>query len=115
MFHRMLVPLDGSSQADRILPYASWLANRLQIPILLLSIIDLRVASSARGRGEVEQQLQQAVDRLHGEGVQATMAITAGRPAEEILGVAESQGCDHRPVHLYQAKFGSWTSGPGHR
>jgi nucleotide-binding universal stress UspA family protein len=94
MFHRMLVPLDGSSQADSILPYASWLAHRLQIPILLLSIIDLRVASSVRGRGDVEQQLQQAVDRLHREGVQATMAITAGRAAEEILGVAESQGCD---------------------
>jgi nucleotide-binding universal stress UspA family protein len=94
MFHRMLVPLDGSAQADRILPYASWLANRLHIPILLLSIVDLRVASSARGRGDVEQQLQQAVDRLHREGMQATMAITAGRPAEEILGVAASQGCD---------------------
>jgi nucleotide-binding universal stress UspA family protein len=94
MFHRMLVPLDGSAQADRILPYASWVANRLQIPIFLLSIVDLRVAASARGRGDVEQQLQQAVDRLHREGVQATMAITAGRPAEEILGVAESQGCD---------------------
>jgi nucleotide-binding universal stress UspA family protein len=94
MFHRMLVPLDGSAQADRILPYASWLATRLHIPILLLSIVDLRVTSSARGRGEVEQQLQQAVDRLRREGVQATVAITAGRPAEEILGVAESQGCD---------------------
>jgi nucleotide-binding universal stress UspA family protein len=94
MFERMLVPLDGSAQADRILPYASGLATRLQIPLLLLSIVDLRVASSARGRGDVEQQLQQAVDRLHREGVQATMAITAGRPAEEILGVAESQGCD---------------------
>jgi nucleotide-binding universal stress UspA family protein len=94
MFQRMLVPLDGSAQADRILPYASGLANRLHSPILLLSIVDLRVASSARGRGDVEQQLQRAVDRLHHEGVQATMAITAGRPAEEILGVAESQGCD---------------------
>jgi nucleotide-binding universal stress UspA family protein len=94
MFQRMLVPLDGSAQADRILPYASLLANRLHIPILLLSIVDLRVASSVRGRGDVEQQLQQAVDHLHREGVQATMAITAGRPAEEILGVAESQGCD---------------------
>ncbi|HEX9872561.1 MAG TPA: universal stress protein [Candidatus Tectomicrobia bacterium] len=94
MFHRMLVPLDGSTQADRILPYASWLANGLHIPILLLSIVDLRITSSARGRGDVEQQLQQAVDRLHREGVQATMAMTAGRPSEEILGVAESQGCD---------------------
>ena len=94
MFQRMLVPLDGSAQADRILPYASRLANRLHIPILLLSIVDLRVASSARGRGDVEQQLQQAVDRLQREGVQATMAVTAGRPAEEILGVAESQACD---------------------
>jgi nucleotide-binding universal stress UspA family protein len=94
MFHRMLVPLDGSVQADRIVPYASWLAKHLHTAILLLSIVDLRVASSARGRGDVEQELQQAVDRLHREGVQATMAITAGRPAEEILGVAESQGCD---------------------
>jgi nucleotide-binding universal stress UspA family protein len=94
MFHRMLVPLDGSPQADRILPYASSWASRLHIPILLLSIVDLRVASSVRGHGDVERQLQQAVDRLHREGVQAAVAITAGRPAEEILGVAESQGCD---------------------
>jgi nucleotide-binding universal stress UspA family protein len=94
MFHRMLVPLDGSAQAARILPYASWLADRLRIPILLLSIVDLRAAASARGQGDVEQQLQQAVDRLLREGVPATVAITAGRPAEEILGVAESQGCD---------------------
>jgi nucleotide-binding universal stress UspA family protein len=94
MFQRMLVALDGSAQADRILPYASRLAKRLHIPILLLSILDLRAASSARGRGDVEQQLQQAVDRLHREGIHATMAVTAGRPAEEILGVAASQACD---------------------
>jgi nucleotide-binding universal stress UspA family protein len=94
MFQRMLVPLDGSAQAGRILPYASGLATRLHIPILLLSVVDLRVASSARGRGDVEQQLQQAVDRLYCDGVEATMAITAGRPAEEILGVADSQKCD---------------------
>ena len=94
MSQRMLVPLDGSAQAERILPYASRVANCLHIPILLLSIIDLRVASSARARGDVERQLQQAVDRLRREGVQATVAISAGRPAEEMLGVAESQGCD---------------------
>ncbi|HSF31484.1 MAG TPA: universal stress protein [Candidatus Tectomicrobia bacterium] len=94
MFRRMLVPVDGSPQANRILPYASSWASRLHIPILLLSIVDLRVASSVRGQGDVEHQLQQAVDRLHREGVQAAVAITAGRPAEEILGVADSQGCD---------------------
>jgi nucleotide-binding universal stress UspA family protein len=94
MFHRMLVPLDGSPEADRILPYAASWASRLRIPMLLLSIVDLRVASSVRGHGDVERQLQQGVDRLHREGVQATVAVTAGRPAEEILGVAESQGCD---------------------
>jgi nucleotide-binding universal stress UspA family protein len=94
MFPAHASATDGSAQADRILPYASGLATRLHIPILLLSIVDLRVASSARGRGDVEQQIQQAVDRLHRDGVQATMAITAGRPAEEIMGVAESQECD---------------------
>jgi nucleotide-binding universal stress UspA family protein len=94
MFRRMLVPLDGSPQADRILPYASWLAHHLRIPILLLSILDLRAAASTRGHGDVEQDLQRAVDCLHQEGVQATMATTAGRPAEEILGVAEGQACD---------------------
>src|SRR5262245_20201770 len=94
MFQRMLVPLDGSAQADRVLPYASGLATRLHTTLLLLSIVDLRVASSARARGDVEQHLQQAVDRLHRQGVQATVAISAGRPAEEMLAVAESQGCD---------------------
>ena len=36
MLQRMLVPLDGSAQADRILPYVSELAARLHTPVLLL-------------------------------------------------------------------------------
>ena len=40
MFKKVLVPLDGSEVAQSILPYVSQLAKGLNIPIVLLSVIN---------------------------------------------------------------------------
>ncbi|MGN6733554.1 MAG: universal stress protein [Candidatus Binatia bacterium] len=40
MFTRILVPLDGSNNAERALPYARALARTLEIPVTLITVIE---------------------------------------------------------------------------
>jgi nucleotide-binding universal stress UspA family protein len=95
MFQRMLVPLDGSPQAEQILPALVWLARRFSIPLTLLSVLDPDAAlPAAQMEGEGVQQLQGLVAQLMGEGVQAASMVVVGRPAAAILRVAEHQGCN---------------------
>jgi nucleotide-binding universal stress UspA family protein len=42
MFHRILIPLDGSSLAEKVLPYAVDLARKLQAQLVLLTVLKPR-------------------------------------------------------------------------
>ena len=46
MYNRILIPLDGSKTAEKVLPYARYLAATLKLPVELLEVID--VAEVAR-------------------------------------------------------------------
>ena len=41
MYHKIIVPLDGSRSAENVLPYARVLARGLKIPVELLGVLDL--------------------------------------------------------------------------
>jgi nucleotide-binding universal stress UspA family protein len=41
MYTRLLIPLDGSKTAEKVLPYARFLAARLKLPVELLEVIDI--------------------------------------------------------------------------
>jgi nucleotide-binding universal stress UspA family protein len=41
MYSKILIPLDGSKTAEKVLPYARCLAGRFKIPIELLAVIDI--------------------------------------------------------------------------
>ena len=41
MYSRMLIPLDGSKTAEKVLPYARYLAGKFRIPVELLAVIDI--------------------------------------------------------------------------
>lgn len=41
MYTRLLVPLDGSKTAEKVLPYARFLAATLKLPVELLEVIDI--------------------------------------------------------------------------
>ena len=53
MYKKILVPLDGSKTAENVLPYARCFARNLQIPVELLTVVDLaeltRNVSAAEG------------------------------------------------------------------
>ncbi|MBI2531249.1 MAG: universal stress protein, partial [Deltaproteobacteria bacterium] len=54
MYTRMLIPLDGSTVAEQVLPYARFLAKGLAIPVDLLEVVDADalqlLADPERGR-----------------------------------------------------------------
>jgi len=41
MYTKLLIPLDGSKTAEKVLPYARFLAGKLKIPVELLGVIDM--------------------------------------------------------------------------
>ena len=41
MYSKILIPLDGSTTAEKVLPYARYLAGKFKIPIELLAVIDI--------------------------------------------------------------------------
>jgi nucleotide-binding universal stress UspA family protein len=41
MYNRILVPLDASKTAEKVLPFARFLARRLKLPVELLEVIDV--------------------------------------------------------------------------
>jgi nucleotide-binding universal stress UspA family protein len=40
MYTKMLIPLDGSKTAEKVLPYARYFAGKLKLPVELLAVID---------------------------------------------------------------------------
>ncbi len=51
MYKRILVPLDGSKLSESVLPYATFVANRLQLPIDLLHVIDAENGMGSHAKG----------------------------------------------------------------
>jgi CRP/FNR family cyclic AMP-dependent transcriptional regulator len=95
MFHHVLVPLDGSPQADTILPYVSWLAKQLHMSMTLLSVADTHGATPpGAGQWDGTRRLQALVNRLVDDGIQAALAVAVGGPAREILRIADDRRCN---------------------
>ena len=41
MYSKILVPLDGSKTAEKVLPYARYLAGKFKVPVELLAVVDI--------------------------------------------------------------------------
>jgi nucleotide-binding universal stress UspA family protein len=46
MYSRILVPLDGSKTAEKVLPYTRFLAEKSKVPVELLAVIDIAEVGS---------------------------------------------------------------------
>jgi nucleotide-binding universal stress UspA family protein len=71
MYTKILIPLDGSKTAEKILPYARFLARGLGIPIELLGVIDVAEMAThvAAGKarylnGMVEEDVRKSFEYL---------------------------------------------------
>jgi nucleotide-binding universal stress UspA family protein len=94
MSERIIVPLDGSSTAEIALPYAIELARNLRAEIVLVSVVEpgfgdsdhLYTAYLQSMAGQVQGQLGEL---KAGEKTEIQSRVLQGRPADEILRLAE--------------------------
>ena len=74
MYHKILVPLDGSKRAEKILPHVEELARRYKAKIIFLQVVEYKTIATTEGAfinysdTEFEQTKKQA--ETHLEGIQ---------------------------------------------
>ena len=97
MFTKMLIPLDGSRTAEKVLPYARALGGVLKIPVELLAVVDIGdmathiTASKARFLDTMVQDAERSSQEyLKGIAAKATGVnikwnVEKGRPEEVII------------------------------
>lgn len=95
MTKRILVPLDGSPLAERVLPHVRKLLLRQDAEVMLLHVLQRLPPADYRNAGALEaeaarRELEALQQQLAGEGARARIAFMTGDPAEEILEFAEA-------------------------
>lgn len=90
MLQRILVPLDGSPFADRILEQVERLLVSPDQALLLLTVLPAHDDPTvhAQARRDAEAHLTGVRDRLRARGVSASFEVMTGDPAEAIAGEA---------------------------
>ena len=124
MFKKILVPLDGSEHARKIVGWATGLARVLGAEIILLSVIDpedidfleattrgLEKRSAAGGSAvspavrtpsdvinraiaQAENDLQSEAEKIGSAGVKSSISVRAGSLAEVIVSEAHAESVD---------------------
>ena len=109
-FNRILVPLDGSSLAEKALPVATTLAEKFESTIILLHVLDIPTASAPASHPAVtidwviearKQALREAESYLnvrqieiHQQGIKVRALLRDTSPAKDILDVAAAEKID---------------------
>ncbi len=108
MYQRILVPLDGSSLSEAVLPHAEKLANALNVEIVLLHVnispaaeFDLHESPLAPQTREnkilhadEKNYLKNTCTKLECKGLRVTYLIRDGAVAETIMEAAETLQAD---------------------
>lgn len=134
MFKKVLVPVDNSGLARDFMPYVSQIAKGLEIPVVLLSVVDPRPFGGGRSLraeyqqfvtdenfetavSETERRLNEELgEPLRQQGLRVEAVAALGEPAVEIVRTASNKGCDliamstHGRGRLGRAFLGSVTS-----
>jgi len=125
MYKTILVPLDGSKEAETIMDYIEELAGRLQARVLILHIfeepmilrddevIDVSAQQQKQRQKQTESYLKGVQKKLGEKGIEALYYIAYGPVVRTILIVAEQHDVDLIALSSrgLNGSFGSvWTS-----
>jgi nucleotide-binding universal stress UspA family protein len=106
MYKRALVPLDGSSMAERIFPFILQIAGPLDLEVVLVRVMPpispyaiegstyFTVDDIAARLAEAQEYLAPLAADLRGRGVRATTDARHGEPVREIVAAAREHGAD---------------------
>jgi manganese transport protein len=129
MYRKILIALENSPTDDAALPHAANLARVCGAELLLAHVADgygARYQGSLNLSDSEEMQRDQAyLDRrrqeLESAGLSARAMLRTGPPAERLVELAESEGCDliamatHRHGAIADLVLGSVASSVRHR
>ncbi len=135
MYRTILVPLDGSERAERILPYVEELAQKFAAKLVLLQVIDLTVFMATphemgqyydpnqfeQFRVEAQTYLETLQADLGQKGIAAAINVGNGPVVTAILAEAAEHNVDliamasHGRSGLARAFYGSVASGVLHQ
>src|SRR5918999_4663530 len=88
MYSRMLIPLDGSSTAEAVLPYARSLARRLNLPVELLGVVDVVALSMGAPRSSA-RHYDTLISKSIGSSEAYLARIAATFPKQDVKGTTE--------------------------
>ncbi len=121
MYKKILVALDHTGADNSLLPHITELARLAGSELVLLHVTTgwisywgrhLKTDESAETR-EDEAYLLDVTQRLTAEGFQVRSLLAIGQPHQEILNIAQAEGCDliamttHGHRFLYDIVVGS--------
>jgi nucleotide-binding universal stress UspA family protein len=136
MYNTILVPLDGSKRAEKILPHVERLALGFDSIVIFLRVIEtdfaytspysyytnagLEKAGREKLRGEAESYLGGLQGEFYEKGIQVRFLVSEGPVVRTILHVAKREGADliaiasHGRTGLAQVFYGSVAAGVLH-
>ncbi len=135
MYKTMLVPLDGSKRAERILRHVEELAQRYDATVVFLRVVEpvlvratlegaypvLEQQEFERRREEAESYLAARQGEFREKGIEARARVVHGPVVEAIIDAAERERADliaiasHGRSGLSRVFYGSVAAGVLHR
>ena len=134
MYHKILVPLDGSKRAEKILPHVEELAIRYKTKVIFFQVIEYKTIATPEGAfinysdQEFDQIKKQAETYLEGiqeafrlKDIESQTLVTYGPVVESIINMAAQEGVDlialasHGRGGLSRVFYGSVAAGLLHR
>jgi len=109
MYHKIMVPLDGSQVAECVIPHIETIAGKSGIRVELVSVIEPleiptrgKIAISddeikqiyAEDKKEAAKYLDQVAARLAQAGIKADTVILSGKPADSLVRYAVDNKVD---------------------
>lgn len=124
MFKKILVPLDGSDLAAKILPQVEELAKCMNAQVTLLSVGSSNICpaggdAAKGGTGEaapcpetpLANHLEQLTGKLRAAGIEANWVYKEGQPAREIVSYADENQMDLIALASHGAGVVAWLLG----
>ena len=134
MYHKILVPLDGSKRAEKILPHVEELALRYKAKVIFLHVVEYKAIPTSEGEyinltgQEFDQVKKQAETHLAGiqgefreKNIESRSHVIYGSAVEGIINIAAQEGVDlialasHGRGGLARVFYGSVAAGLLHR
>jgi len=134
MYHKILVPLDGSKRADRIIPHVEELARRYKAKVIFLQVVEYKTIPTTEGAfislsdqefDQVKKRAQKHLEAIRGEfrekNIESRTHVSYGPVVEGIINLAAQEGVDlialasHGRGGLSRVFYGSVAAGLLHR